>query len=266
MEICRIVCQHPRRHCAPEEVEVAVFELHATSVEQSIEDIEGLPISTLLCGGIVNPFGPTLNVLAALGEFERDRTLPLVYLMLNPFVSWAQEIGRCIIGKTWTPVRDWEPLLSLDLGSCPSFVLPSVLLQEAEAIAIHAIWLQRARDARAVWNSIKAHAGNPWTRVNADVANAAEKYVEPMLRGDSLPEAPPDVPIEYEEALKFSEYVLSPGHMETELQALSGAWKHAIDLQRNAGNRLPVIMDVEAFTTWLGAIARTCRFPSAPTH
>jgi len=250
----------------PRRVEVAVFELHAAFVEQSIEDIEGLPISTLLCGGNVNPFGPTLSAVVSIGEFGAARTLPLVYLMLNPFAQWAHEIGRCVIGNTWTPVSDMEPLLNLDLGSCPSFVLPSLLFDDAQAIEIHAGWFQRAREARAVWNSIKAHAGDPWTRVDVEVANALENYALPVLRGDKLPESPPDVPLEFEEALKFSEYVLSPGHMETELQALSGSWKHAIDLQRNAGNRLPVTMDVEAFITWLGAIARTCRFPSAPAH
>jgi hypothetical protein len=49
--------------------------------------------------------------------------------------------------------------------------------------------------------------------------------------------------------------------MEAELSALPWAWQSAIEIQSNAGNGVPVTMDMETFMSWFKAVSRSCRFP-----
>jgi hypothetical protein len=217
---------------------LSLFQLSPTPVDLSLDDVNGRPITTFFCGGIINVFGPTLSVIASLGEFKPGVTLPLIHLMLNPFVQRACQIGRCAIGSSWQPVRDF---FSLELGGCPSLVLPSCLLEEHEAIAIHARWLAGFRGVRDTWRFIKKYPSDPWTRVNESVNFGFERYTIPAIRGEDISELywkdelADRLPLDEREAHEFARHVLSPQHMEAELSALPWAWQSAIKIQSDAG-------------------------------
>jgi Flotillin len=109
------------------------------------------------------------------------------YRAQSPIIDGLhKEIG--ISGSSWQPVHDFEPLFGLELGGCPSLVLPSCLLEEHEAIAIHARWLAGFRGMRDTWRFIKKYPSDPWTRVNESVNFGFERYTIPAIRGEDISE------------------------------------------------------------------------------
>ena len=69
--------------------------------------------------------GPTFSFVAAVGEGEEGKVLPVVNVMLNPFSQSVEEVARFTVGAWWEPVNDLEPLIQLGFGSCPTLVLLS---------------------------------------------------------------------------------------------------------------------------------------------
>jgi hypothetical protein len=143
-------------------------------------------------------------------------------------------------------------------------------LEEHEAIAIHARWLAGFRGMRDNWRLIKKYPSDPWTRVNESVNFGFERYTIPAIRGEDISELywkdelADRLPLDEREAHEFARHVLSPQHMEAELSALPWAWQSAIKIQSDAGNGVPVTMDMETFMSWFKAVARSCRFPGHP--
>jgi hypothetical protein len=242
------------------ESSLGLIEIYRTPIERSFKDIEGLPITTLLCGGIVNPFGPTMNVCAAIGEIRADNILPIVQIMLNPFTQWINQIGRATIGRKWWSPGHMEPLLNLRFGSCPTLLLSSSLLESDQAIALHARWLGRFPDAGIIWQSIMAHPGDPWTRIQAQIA-ATPAFGENITT--RLKDQEVRISLDESEARKFSEYVLSSDHMRPEFQAFCLAWDGSIEFQRNNGNSHLALeaLDLEKFKSALSPVILSCRLP-----
>lgn len=240
-----------------------MFELYASQIEAPLDGLDRHALKTLLLGGIVNPMGPTLNVVAAVGRFEPNQTLPLVHLILNPFSQELKQIGKAVIGERWSPVRDFEPLTRLAFGACPTLVMASDLLDEDESVTITARWLANFDDAGATMESVNAHIGDPWTRVSEEMdrANAA------LFRGqrDNW-NAQTARCLNEGEALTFARTVLSQKHCGSEIQAFLYAWKGAIDFQREqGGGRLAQrALSPEVFQNWLMACVESCRIPEEP--
>jgi hypothetical protein len=86
------------------------------------------PATALLTFGIVNPMGPTLTTVLALGSLKGGHKLPVIRVMLNPFSQEAEALGELALGGKWKPAAVIRPLLGLPFGSCPTVLLPSVHL------------------------------------------------------------------------------------------------------------------------------------------
>jgi len=76
----------------------------------SLDDLDGSALDVFFATGIVNPFGPTLSVVAAAGEPAGGRELPVAEIMLNPFTQQVLQIGKMLVGSEWTPADDLKPL------------------------------------------------------------------------------------------------------------------------------------------------------------
>jgi hypothetical protein len=203
-----------------------------------------------------------LNVVAVVGDFAPNRKLPLVRVMLNPFSQEAEQIGDAVFAGRWSPVQDFEPLLRLAAGACPTLVLPSSLLDEDDALTITARWLATFDDARKTMDSVGAHFGDPWTRVGEEVEQATAELVATLKPEGDL-KLPSLRPLSSEEARAFARSVLSHKHFEPEIQAFFYAWKGSINFQlENGGGRLAHgAMSPESFRTWLIASVQSCRVP-----
>jgi hypothetical protein len=75
----------PRTTTASTAAGSTVLELLAVPKQVSVRKVGRKGTLTFMATGIVNPFGPTLNVLAIDGNPEPGREAPLLRFMLNPF-------------------------------------------------------------------------------------------------------------------------------------------------------------------------------------
>ena len=57
------------------------IEIYSEAIEASLADLEGTPLDVFYALAIVNPFGPTLNFVAAVGDPQIGRAQTLVKVM-----------------------------------------------------------------------------------------------------------------------------------------------------------------------------------------
>lgn len=62
-----------------------MFRLFDKPVEISINKLKTETFTTLLCGAIVNPYGPTLSATLLIEEESLNRNFCIADIMLNPF-------------------------------------------------------------------------------------------------------------------------------------------------------------------------------------
>ena len=88
--------------------------------------------TTLIAGGFIDAFGPTLNVITIDGQFQADQErVPLLRLSLNPYSQSCHILGHVTVGDLWAPVEDLVPYLPSTLfRSCPTLLIPSAVLPE----------------------------------------------------------------------------------------------------------------------------------------
>lgn len=199
------------------ETEISLFDRPSPI---ALRTLRAKPATALLVGGIVNPAGPTLDVVMAHGLWEPGATLPVVQVMLNPVSQEIQKVGEIFVAETWHPSTIISQLFRLSFGSCPTLLLPSVFLDDEGAVTLHAEFLKLFADARRVLQDVKAYYGNPWDRVSMEIHRGFESTKRPGGPKESLSEA---------EATELSALLLSERHQAPELQALMFAWKGSIE-------------------------------------
>lgn len=192
------------------------FKLHGSPQSRSIARIGQNGLSTLLCGGIINPFGPTLNAIALDGPFEAGKELPIVYMNLNPFSQEAKEVGIAQIGETWNPAVDLLPFFSMMFGSCPTLLLPSSLLDSDEAVAIYSLFLATFDDGLSQLKKVPNFPGDPWNRIQQDVNGLEDVAQRIRSRRDPVDDKPK---LNAEEARELAENLLNPKNLKLEIQA-----------------------------------------------
>jgi len=106
------------------------IEMLPEPMEATLEDIESGPLDVFFALGIVNPFGPTLNFVGAVGKSTAGAVLPLVNVMLNPFSQTVAPVGWFTVGDRWSLEADFESLIHLGFGSCPTLLLLNASVPE----------------------------------------------------------------------------------------------------------------------------------------
>lgn len=181
----------------------------------SLVDLDGSSLDVFFATGIVNPFGPTLSVVAAAGEPSEGRELPVVEIMLNPFSQRVLQIGKMLVGSKWTLVDDLKPLIQRDYGGCPTMVLITNQVTDSVRFDLATQILESyGEQVRGVLQAVKKHLGDPWTRVSEEMRGTAHD-----VDGRSTPEV----------AQELASLVLSPDHFKPEFQAFSAAWHGSIE-------------------------------------
>ena len=209
------------------------IQMYAEPITASLEDLDGADLDVFYALAIINPYGPTLTFVASIGKSTVNSTLPLVKVMLNPFSQTVEQVGRFTVGDTWIPEQDFEPLIALDYGSCPTLVLASNEIQEeSRRQVVHQIFERFDGDVVRVAASVKRHLGDPWTRVS-----------EAMNGGgggnacDDLESA----------ATYLTDVVTTEVHVKPELQALFYAWAGSIEKTGISGNIKDTALSAEEF-------------------
>jgi hypothetical protein len=191
------------------------IEIYPQPLETSLSDLDGAVLDVFFAYMIVNPFGPTTTFVAAAGTPEFGQALPLVKVMLNPFSQDVQQIGRFWVGDTWTPLRDFDPFLELDYGSCPTLMLISNQIEESVRKKLASkLFSNFDEDVARVYRSVEKHFGDPWTRVSEAMSGGNDDYE------DISPE---------DAGAQMSEAVFNDGHVKPELSAFFYAWNGSIE-------------------------------------
>lgn len=214
------------------------------------------PFTSLLMAGIVNPFGPTVNAVGALGVVRPGATLPVVALMLNPFSQQIEKVGSLVVGHEWNPAVVIPALFGLPFGCCPSLLLPNEQLDPEASVSLHARFLRGFADSREVLSRVRDYYGNPWDRVSSEMKSAAT-----ALAGDEDGDTEGGEPLSEAESLEMAALLLSDRHASPEVQALFYAWKGSID---HIGGPAMATMPFDVFTEVIEHLCGTVRVPPAP--
>lgn len=208
-------------------------QMYAEPITSLLEDLDGADLDVFYALVIINPFGPTLTFVASVGKSTLNATLPLVKVMLNPFSQTVEQVGRFTVGDTWNPQQDFEPLIALDYGSCPTLVFVSnEIEEETRRQVIYQIFERFDDDVVRVAASVKRHLGDPWSRVS-----------EAMTGGERRDEAD-----DSESAAAFlADVVTSEVHVKPELQALFYAWEGSIEKSGISGHMKDTALRSEEF-------------------
>lgn len=137
-------------------------------IKLSFADIENTYLDVFFALGIVNPSGPTLSFVAAVGSGKVGDRLPVVNVMLNPFSQRVDQVGWYNVAEKWNPRVDLEDLIGLEFGDCPTIVMVSKDIQDIDRVSFISEILSRfPAQVQGVEASIKAFYGNPTDRVSA---------------------------------------------------------------------------------------------------
>ena len=209
------------------------IELYAEPLKTALSDLDGAVLDVFFAHMIVNPFGPTLTFIAAAGKSQVGQALPLVKVMLNPFSQDVQQIGRFWVGDTWTPLRDFDPLLELAYGSCPTLMLISNQMEERIRKELASkLFESFDEDVARVCRSVEKHFGDPWTRVSEAMSGGNDEYED----------------ITAEEAgLRMAGAIFNEKHVKPELSAFFYAWNGSIEQTDIGDDMKQIAMSSAAF-------------------
>jgi hypothetical protein len=228
--------------------------LQAT-VESDLSEVlgEAIPMTFIGCG-IVNPMGPTLNLLAADRVGQSGEQSNLYRLMLNPFTQTCDRVGTVAFGDEWSPSNDLAPFFGPDWGTCPALLLPPGFCSSDTLHDLFQAFLQTFSDGDEAWRNVKAHPGDPWSRVKEEMSDATS-MIQRLRKtlGGTTPR-----PLTHEEAGDMARLQLNPTNLSEELKAFLFAWNGAQQFTGLKG------MPQKDFIHILIKFGMTCRIPGIP--
>jgi hypothetical protein len=243
------------------------FQLWGTPMAIGLSDVGKEGFTTLFGGGILNPFGPTLNVVAIDGSFEYGRELPIVHISLYPFNQVVNAVGTASIQENWNPLQDLPPLFRLPMGDCPTLLLPSAYIEPDEAIEFYAMFLSGFGNGSSVYEKVRRFPGDPWSRVDEDVNKILKGFAEARKMIDAGIEPKLDYPLgkplAAEQARELSEYLLDPINLKGELMMFLYLWDGSIKFQADFRNisLAQSAMSVDEFLEIFARLSVSCRLP-----
>lgn len=213
------------------------FHVHAISEPRPypIAYLRGNPLYPILISGIVNPYGPTLTVVAAV----RDRTsapLALVYAYLNPFRSELFIPGYFIEGQLSAPLPDQllQALQPFQIfsGGAPTLCIPAGYLDAFDVRYLYSRLFSNFGALHRVLDRLRRFPLNPGDRVSEEMQEAAANFTGQRI-GQTIGA---DEPLSDDDMNALLDIVLDAEHNRKELSAFGYAWQGAIDQQRRSNN------------------------------
>ena len=193
-----------------------VISLLPEMLPSTFESIECASLEVFFALGIVNPAGPTFSFVAAVGDWEEGKVLPVVNVMLNPFSQSVEEVARFTVGAGWEPVNDLEPLIQFGFGSCPSLILLSAEIPEESRLSFTTKVLEAfGQGVVVVHDLVRSHFGDPWTRVSAEMKGARRRTTSALTQAEA--------------SKQLAQMLLQPEHVWPEMRALLFAWSGSIN-------------------------------------
>jgi len=170
--------------------------------------------------GIVNPFGPTLIILATPKVWKGKETVPIIMLQIHPL--FPEIMKRWEISTAHdTFFRDFENVIEdictgdVSDGGCPTLFFPGVGWSLDNCLDILARIVSNRDGSREVYETCKRFKGNAFDRVSFEVSNMMTKGSTERLS--------------YGEALKFVRMQIEDKSFRSEISAFGTAYNGAIN-------------------------------------
>lgn len=103
-------------------------------------------IMPLLVLGHPTASPPTFIFIGTLGEWQPNRKLPIVAVVLSLLRKGCRKVGELVVGSPWNPREEVPKLFQLPLGACPSFVMDSLAYSIEDAEFIYSALTDRFPD------------------------------------------------------------------------------------------------------------------------
>ena len=187
----------------------------------------------VLAYGIVNPFGPTMNLLLRTKEPSGGKH-KFVLLMCHPFspeirYSWTCSPNEKDILDTLNQIGQ---CLSKNNDSCPTLFITGPNDNFESMLEILVLIAANGRGGLKTYNRCKKYVGNAFDRITEEVSSMLAKEA--------------DTPMGMEKAAEFVVQQLTVG-MQSELMAFKTAYEGSIGFQRQNGSPLNAVLPYEEF-------------------
>jgi hypothetical protein len=238
----------------------SIFEKFAQPEKVDFASVGKRGMTVMLAAGIVNPFGPTLGVVASDGSFNDGGCLPIVRMTVNPFSQECQVMGKVTVKDTWNPILDPQPFLSGLLQSAPTLLLPPVFLEHRDTVRMFGRFLYVFNGVSPLLAKVKRFPKDPWKRIDADMKSVSDN-LPPIITGirEDMPPRESDLnPVYLAPALELAERLLDKDSMKAEFQAFLAAWDGAIEFQGNPKG----VLSIRGLFEFLAKLGVTIKLPA----
>jgi hypothetical protein len=211
----------------------SALQLYEMPIQATFDDVDDALLEVFFALGIVNPFGPTLSYVAAIGQPQVGVPRTLVTATLNPFHQEIRQVGKFVIGDDFH-IGILDPLYRLTTGACPSLVLLSANWNE-EIRLRRSLVILSTFDPTEVDREcflIESYFGNPWDRISA----VMKGQLPPGRRQTKVPSP-----------IRLASINAKPEHLWPEIRALVYAWDGSINQTSIAENIKQRALSIERF-------------------
>lgn len=228
--------------------------------QEHVRPIEGFGeknLTVLISGGIVNPYGPTLSVIAMEGKIRPGEELSILRLTLNPFSQSLTEMGKMYLGEEWFADEELLKLFQPQSDGCPTLLMPTMLFEGPMLMVLNSLYLMSFRDGFEVLSAVRRYTGDPWGRVQKDI-NSLRNIVE--VEGAGIKRVGDGKELAYDDANSLAKIQLTPENAKKEMKAFLHAWNGSIKFQE--GNIQPEgVMGIEELARFFSILGRSCDVP-----
>ncbi len=205
-----------------------------TPKDRGLDSLTG-DLVVLLGGGIVNPFGPTLQLIAATGPWQVGVELPIIRAVLNPFSQQIQQVGVLALRDLFSPDDTLAAVLPERPGGCPTALLvsPFIIRKPENIVASVASYLANCDHGATTLAGVNRFPGDPRARVKHDI-DESMRIMLAQHKGQNA-EWPKDRKLTIDEATELARIQLQHDHWLAEWRSFVACWTEAIEHQQRTG-------------------------------
>lgn len=218
-------------------------------------------LNCLLGAGILNPGGPTLAVLAAAGADDTGTSIPVVVIVLNPFLQAVYQVGVANLGDEWDPAVDLEPFFPLGLLGCPTLLLGNRGMGRGQKVDLFAAFVATFEDGKRQHRLVQQFPGEPVRRISAALGMlSAELGIGPEKPGGRSRMGKKGG-MGTKEAREFASHQLKVANIRREIEAFLFFWQGSIDNLGLDSDLAEGAMKRGEFLEFFALLARTLDVP-----
>ncbi|HKL58941.1 MAG TPA: hypothetical protein VJ863_03500 [Sphaerochaeta sp.] len=196
--------------------------------------------AVLMGGATISDFAPKLTCILlekrdALAEYA------IIHIALAPFSQKVEEVGILTMGPVRGLIEQLHPLYELAWGSCPSFLLSSVLFSESFPVLLYSNLFRVLGNGYTLLEGIRNTPDDPQKRTRAAMDSLAQER-RMLSEGESV---------------QLAKLLLEPDTNKREMQAFLAVWEGAISLQKDTAVKA---MGQKEIHKALGYLGSSCRF------